>query len=142
MKIKFQHKYDMPGQGKALICFRTSLYYGAYKREGDVLELEGNIREMSEQEKSEILEIHLFDAKQEYRAIYSQTKKGYIETLVDDPGMKADVKIEEQSFLLPEYEPEKKIGVANYLRYDENDMLELVNYRLYIPEEEAQDDKE
>lgn len=128
MKMKIQYNLEPPGQGKALIYFLTKLYYGTYRLEENELELDGDILDIQEQE--EVLEMHLFNENTEYRKMQSQAKKGHIETLVDDITAKPDLIITENCFLLPEYAPEQKIGVVSYLRYDENDMLKLINYRL------------
>lgn len=137
MKMKIQYSLVPPKQGKALIYFLTRLYFGTYRLEGDELELDEDIPDIQEQEEREILEIHLFDENAEYRKIYSQAKKGYIENLITDQTVKQDLIIVEKCFILPEYAPEEKIGVISYLHYDENDMIELTNYRLSMVKGES-----
>ena len=46
----------------------------------------------------------------------------------------------ENCFLLQEYLPEEKLGVVSYLQYDENDMLELINYRLCMAKGESKNE--
>lgn len=140
MRMKIQYGIEPPKQGRALICFRTRLYYGAYRIEEDELELEESMPEMAEREQREILEMHLFDENREYRRLYSQAQQGYLESVVSDQEADKDLIITENCFVLPEYAPERKISVVSYLRYDENDMLELVNYRLGIARGGHQDE--
>lgn len=131
MKTNFTHILDAPEQGMALIYFQTSLYCGKYKREAESIDLgKENVEER-------ILEIHLFDESTEYRAVYSQEKEEYIEAVIRDDNQICDEIIKEESYLLDEYRKDfgnEKMGTANYMTYDEDDMLKLINYRLYIPE--------
>lgn len=125
MRVELSRIEEAPECGNAMICFRTSLYYGKFQRSGQKI-----IIDYSETE-DKILELHLFDSETEYRAVYSESRERYIETVVKDASEKFEKKIKEECYLLPEYQ-EEKIGVANYMCFDENDMLYLSNYRLYV----------
>ena len=97
---------------------------------GEALTLEQD-RELT----SDILELHLFNDTTEYRAVLSQANlidgvPHYIEAIVADDTQDYAEKIAEECFLLPEYRDEK-LGVMNYMQFDESDLLHLVNYRLY-----------
>ena len=140
MKMEIQYGLEPPKRGKALIYFLTKLYYGTYRLEGNELELDGAISDMTEQGQREILEMHLFDEDTEYRKVHSQARRGYIEALINDRTTKSDLNIMENCFLLQEYLPEEKLGVVSYLQYDENDMLELINYRLCMAKGESKNE--
>jgi len=125
MKLALKMLNTAPETGRAMIYYQTGIYYGDYKFENGELKLsDGNPWE------STVLELHLFDANTEYRAVYSQMENGYMETVIQDASQKADVRIPEECFLLPEYS-DQKIGIMNYLCFDEDDLLHLANYRIY-----------
>lgn len=72
----------------------------------------------------DLLELHLFDKKEEYRFIKARKKE--IEALITDETISYEDTYEEIVFL----ENEGKIKVVNYISYDENDLLMIQNYRL------------
>lgn len=128
--MKLEQICKAPEVGRAMIYFQTSLYYGAYKRIGEEILLDDN-RLLP----LDFLELHLFDSKTEYRAVLSKAHNltgisDYIEVVISDEMQDYDEKIKEECFLESEYIDEK-IGVMNYMKFDENDLLHLVNYRLY-----------
>lgn len=125
MRVELEQIEEAPECGKAMICFRTGLYYGDFRRSGADIAIE----DFPAQDK--FLELHLFDTKTEYRAVYSEAREAYIVSVIRDETETFAKKIEEECYLLPEYQ-EEKIGVANYMCFDKNDMLCLSNYRLYI----------
>ncbi len=80
--------------------------------------------------KKNLLELHLFNDKEEYRLIFS--RRGEIETVVSDASVLYD-DIYTEKILTDGYSPEdadRWIKVVNYLSYDENDLIEIRNYRL------------
>ena len=84
-------------------------------------------------EEDRLLELHLFDQKQEYRLIRTE-KHGLQEYLVNDNFPHDDV-YEEEIFVSgnnvdKQENLREKVGIVNYIRYDENDLLRIVNYRL------------
>ena len=85
---------------------------------------------------TDLLELHLFDSKEEYRVVKSRVR-GLITSLINDQTAEADDYYEEKVYVLPSNveklentEKSSKVGVVNYIRYDENDMLQVINYRL------------
>lgn len=70
-----------------------------------------------------LLELHLFDENKEYRLIKARNKD--IECVIEDSS-DYDDKYEETIFV----GNNKKITVINYIKYDEDDLLHFVNYRL------------
>ena len=70
-----------------------------------------------------LLELHLFDENKEYR--YIKTRNKNIECLVEDCS-DYDDKYEEKVYV----EDGSVITVVNYIKYDEDDLLNFVNYRL------------
>lgn len=151
MKFSLKEIDKAPLKGRALIYFRTRLYYGSFTREEIRIEL--NRKEEKEillldgeQKQDTILELHLFDKEKEYRMVYSQARGEYLEYVISDDLNKVEEKngkspdkedsnfqICEECYLLPEYDDEK-IGIMNYMQFNEEDMLSLVNYRLYMTE--------
>ena len=83
-----------------------------------------------------LLELHLFDKEKEYR--YIKKRKGYIETEISDETVELDDKddkYEETIFTLKKNQekPDEnngKVMVINYIKYDENDLLTIQDYRL------------
>ncbi len=79
-----------------------------------------------------LLELHLFDKEKEYRYINARNKE--IETVVSNDIDFDDTYIEKiyvQSKADEEVDNNSKcIEVVNYIKYDENDMLNICNYRL------------
>lgn len=146
MKLSLQRINEAPVKGRALIYFRTRLYYGSFSRKQKEIEL--MVKEEKEillldgsQEIDTILELHLFDREREYRAVYSQAKREYLENIIldkseekpknaDEKGKDSKLQICEECYLLSGYQDEK-IGIVNYMQFNEEDMLSLVNYRLY-----------
>jgi len=71
-----------------------------------------------------LLELHLFNEEKEYR--YIQKRKGFISKIIDDSFPHDDV-YEEYIYIL---NSKKKISVVNYITFDEDDLLQIENYRL------------
>lgn len=121
---------EAPKQGYMLAYLRKEILFERYN------ELE-DVRKLIEQE--ELLELHLFNQDKEYRCVASQSKRhpsGVVETkpIVD---FKKDEKTTygEMIYLETKYQ---KIGntiqILNHLKYDENGMLEVDDYRLVMEE--------
>lgn len=70
-----------------------------------------------------LLELHLFDKKEEYRFIKARKKD--IEVIINDTKIPHEDTYEEVIFT-----EKGKIKVVNYISYDENDLLTIQNYRL------------
>jgi len=82
-----------------------------------------------------LLELHLFDKKKEYRIIQTR-KKGVLEAVIDED-TKADDIYEEEIYVLGSEkdvdkadELSRKVAVVNYITYNEDDMIIIRNYRL------------
>ena len=73
-----------------------------------------------------LLELHLFDEKKEFRVVKTYTGK-FLYCEVKDDETYDDIYVEETYV---EDEICRKIEVVNYLKYDDNDLLHIVNYRL------------
>ena len=126
---KFTRVNEAPGQGWVLAYLRKEVLFERY----DSLE---EVREHLEQE--ELLELHLFDQEKEYRAIVSQSRRypaGVVETIADFK-LDEETAYKEEVYLETKYQKlgEKKIQIWNHLKYDENGMLEVDNYRLVMKE--------
>lgn len=121
-----KEKEKAPEKGWMLAYLRKEVLFQQY---GSLGEVRDNIGE------GELLELHLFDNEKEYRCIASQSRRypsGIVETVAD-----FDENIE--STYAESIYPEKdfqgfgeKIRLLNHLKYDENGMLEVDNYRLVM----------
>ena len=112
-----------PERGMLYALYTDRMEYRPYERE-DLLLKEKDLQK-------NLLELHLFDEKKEYRFI--KKRKGELEVVVCDARKDYDDLYIEKIFT-QEDEKEKNhascIEVVNYLVYDENDLLKIKNYRL------------
>ena len=112
-----------PERGMLYALYTDRMEYRPYERE-DLLLKEKDLQK-------NLLELHLFDEKKEYRFI--KKRKGELEVVVCDERKDYDDLYIENIFT-QEDEKEKNhascIEVVNYLVYDENDLLKIKNYRL------------
>lgn len=120
---------NAPEQGIMYALYIDRVVYRTYKREQ---------LEMAEQLEKDLLELHLFDSTREYR--YIRKRKGDIEVCIDDTTVTYDDSYTERIYTLNEGmetlehasgQVEKGcIEVINYITYDENDLMNITNYRL------------
>lgn len=120
---------NAPEQGIMYALYIDRVVYRTYKREQ---------LEMAEQLEKDLLELHLFDSTREYR--YIRKRKGDIEVCIDDTTVTYDDSYTERIYTLNEGmetlehalgQVEKGcIEVVNYITYDENDLMNITNYRL------------
>lgn len=112
-----------PERGMLYALYTDRMEYRPYERE-DLLLKEKDLQK-------NLLELHLFDEKKEYRFI--KKRKGETEIVVSEDEQDYDDLYTERIFTQKE-EKEKNhascIEVVNYLVYDENDLLKIKNYRL------------
>ena len=112
-----------PERGMLYALYTDRMEYRPYERE-DLLLKEKDLQK-------NLLELHLFDEKKEYRFI--KKRKGELEVVVCDERKDYDDLYIEKIFT-QEDEKEKNhascIEVVNYLVYDENDLLKIKNYSL------------
>ena len=113
-----------PKQGTMYAIYIGKVVYEPYTRE-----------QLLEKENLEVnlLELHLFDKEKEYR--YIKKRKGYIETEISDKTVERDDKYAAIIFTLKKNQekPDENHGqvkVINYIKYDENDLLTIQDYRL------------
>lgn len=110
----------VPDEGYLLAYFRSEL----------VFFYQSGIRELLEKKGLDhLLELHVFDEKEEYRLL--RTGKGkWIEVIVSDEKVQKEKKVECVK-LEKEYEGVMKyLNVINYIDYDENGMISINQYRL------------
>lgn len=115
---------NAPEHGTIYAVYVDRIVYESYERKE---ELTGYLSEET------LLEMHLFDRKKELR--FLKTRNGEIRCYeIQDDGSYDDVYVECSYLLGTEIDQigdlEQKIEVVNYIRYDENDLLHIVNYRL------------
>ncbi len=113
---------NAPSAGQALIYTRKKVLFFPYLSERDVIE---------KTEGEELLEVHLFDSRKEYRAILTESRRfpgGIIESVSDFADEKESVYKEE---ILLENST-RKITVLNHLKYGQNGMVSIDDYRLIM----------
>lgn len=118
---------EAPGSGQML----------AYTREEVIFQKYVNLEEVEQKlADTEILELHLFDEKKEYRSIVSRSprsKDGKFETVAEFPADWESVVYKETVMLEKEFGT--AITVLNHIHYDENSgMADIDNYRLRMGE--------
>lgn len=119
---------EAPKQGYMLAYLRKKILFERYSELKEVRRL---------LEPEELLELHLFNQDREYRCITSQSKRypsGIVETIAD---FEKDEKTTygETIYLEQKYQTlGNTIQLLNHLRYDENGMLEVDDYRLIMEE--------
>lgn len=117
----------MPKSGVVLAYTREEIILKKYRSLEEVLRL---------LEAKELLEVHLFDAKQEYRAVKSESKRwlhkgGIIEEIITE-SVHDDIYVVD-AVLDKEFKKEMENGsikVVNYIHYDEYGSAVIDNYRL------------
>ena len=128
---KLEKLNEAPAAGQYLIYTRKAVLFAAYTSMAEVDAILQN-------PENEILEIHLFDAEKEYRAVATSSKrypKGVIE-YVSKISDKDDTEIYvDQTLLDKEYADtsgQKILNVLNHIRYGENGMISIDDYRLVM----------
>ena len=87
-----------------------------------------NFREPQDWEDGELLELHIFNEKKEYRAVFSEERQKYIEAIIQEQNDEGVEFVKVENMFLKN--SSKKLKVVNYITYDENDMIVINNYRL------------
>lgn len=112
---------------------KTGIVYALLKRDYIFEQYSGEIVEKICSMAEDLLELHIFDETKEYRVIKSN--RGDIEVLVDD-SYSCDDKYTEKVFISKNgpdqsdgFNDNDKISVVNYLKYDDNGMVKIANYR-------------
>lgn len=124
-----------PERGMLYALYTDRMEYRPYEREDLPLK---------EELQKNLLELHLFDEKKEYRFIKKRKRKTEIEEEGTEIGEEIEVVVSDEEkgyddlyierIFTQKDEKEKNhascIEVVNYLVYDENDLLKIKNYRL------------
>ncbi len=124
-----------PERGMLYALYTDRMEYRPYEREDLPLK---------EELQKNLLELHLFDEKKEYRFIKKRKRKTEIEEEGTEIGEEIEVVVSDEEkgyddlyierIFTQKDEKEKNhascIEVVNYLGYDENDLLKIKNYRL------------
>ena len=124
-----------PEHGMLYALYTDRMEYRPYEREDLPLK---------EELQKNLLELHLFDEKKEYRFIKKRKRKTEIEEEGTEIGEEIEVVVSDEEkgyddlyierIFTQKDEKEKNhascIEVVNYLVYDENDLLKIKNYRL------------
>ena len=113
-----------PEQGIMYALYRNKVVYQPYIRENLILQ---------EDEEKNLLELHLFVTKEEYR--YVKMRKGTVETVISDATVMHEDQYVERIVTLDSRDDMKEayngcVEVVNYITYDENDLMTIQNYRL------------
>lgn len=125
MKITFDKVEQAPASGWILAYFKGGVVFGTYVRREQEIDCEGLDRYAIE----DLLELHLFDEKSEYRMIRSDLS-GVIEAVLSDSEILGNDSYEEKMLIYgDEIHRESRLIVKNYISYDENDMIRISNFR-------------
>lgn len=139
MKTYREFSFDLaPESGYMLAYFRKAVVFEIY--EGLSKEELGQRIEKKEETNGDLLELHLFDDKKEFRAVKTRKSKfdaeEYITAQIQDEMDGKDYKkagdyVDEEMFLEEQYRGiGEKLIVRNYLDYKENGMVTVCAYRL------------
>lgn len=109
---------EAPQDGYLLVCLRQEVMF---RKD------EPALRQKIEEQQENLLELHVFDSKKEYRLIRCETGE-FIEAVVRDEDA-AEVKVEKVKVENRFKEVMPYMQVINYIDYDENGMLSVSNYR-------------
>ncbi len=151
-----------PHSGYMLLYTRQNVVFEKYDFENIDDIKNNILSKVDKMPNNELLEVHLFDNDKEYRAIkttshrtYQNSAKGSVECVVSDDIVKAQAqKIKSNddkkadcesntSNVVDTYTEDilldnpfnkiiPKIAVINYIKYDDNGMAEMYNYRLVV----------
>ena len=115
--------YLAPDAGKMYALYIDRVVYKNYSKK----EL-GNDSSFSDN----LLELHLFDDNKEYRFIHARNED--VETVIDD-SVEHDDTYTEQIYVQAGCDADpadstEKVEIVNYIRYDDDDLLTINNYRL------------
>ena len=119
-KINFN---KAPKKGLVLAYFRDGIVFKPY----DLEQFDGENDIILGHHKEELLELHMFDEEQEFRAVYSLSRNQYIP---NDIVSESSEDVIEEKVLLLEGEVTDKIIVRNYLDYDDYGMVKVCGYQL------------
>lgn len=115
---------NAPEQGIIYAAYVDKMIYQPYKNKKELTEY------LTEEK---LLEMHLFDREKELR--FLKNRSGVIKCYeIKDDESYDDFYVESSYLLGADIDQTKnlkqKVEVVNYIRYDENDLLHIVNYRL------------
>lgn len=134
MMLRNLKKFDSaPASGHLLAYTRREVIFRPYTSHTEVADLIGE---------DELLEIHMFDKDHEYRAITSESSRypqGYVEHIAVFP-FSVDESADSTNRICEDVYREDcvlehgqgTLTVLNHLRYDENGMIEVDDYRLMM----------
>ena len=127
---------QIPKKGTVYAVFTNKIVYGKYYvnnvgmcvlENGDLLEIQSSM------ESGKLLELHLFDHEKEYRCVKTRRHE-YRSKLIDDKTSHDDSYTEEIYVIGNNTDQsddyKKKVGLVNYICYNDDDLLTISNYRL------------
>lgn len=133
-----------PDEGYLLIYTRKQVYFEKYTSFNNVEDRFKGV---------DLLEIHLFDEKKEYRALTTESKRfeeGFVDHFTDFYSESVDEKKMNPYLYIEELELEKskqkidiipikeRLKVLNKISYDENGMIIVDDYRFVMEEKNEQ----
>ncbi len=121
----------VPQKGILYIVSTGEILYKPYRISNGIIEVDGKAYDICE---DALLELHMFDSKKEYRMIKSRVKGGFMECEVTDDFPHDDIYEEDMCLIKKSADDvaytDQKVGIVNYIQFDENDLLRIVNYRM------------
>ena len=125
-----------PKQGCLLMYTRKKVIFEKYDCTGTDIK-EYIVPKVNVEKEDTILELHLFDTEREYHRTYPGSAKGTAECVVTkEESQKDDIDEYVEDILLEKKFKQvgSRIRVINYMKYDDNGMAEMYNYRLALME--------
>lgn len=119
---------EAPESGWMLAYLRQTVVFHSYQTIAETIE---------ELKDGELLELHLFSARKEYRAVVSSSKRyenGFVEHTANFPMDKESVYVENVLTERTLHAAVDRISVLNHFSFDENGMLQIDDYRLVAGE--------
>lgn len=121
-KLRLERINNAPLKGYILAYSKKGVLFSEY----DVSVT--NNMEFQQWKYGELLELHIFNEKKEYRAVFSEDRQKYIEAVIQEQEDKEEKNVKVEYMFLKN--SSKKLKVVNYIAYDGNDMIVINNYRL------------
>lgn len=133
------HELEIPDRGTVYAVYKDHIVYGSYHKSdmGNYTFPDGSTVKHTEIDQNpELLELHMFDRNREYRCVRTR-RRGMLEILIDDENISEEYEdfYEEEIYILGGNVDQnegfkKKVGVVNYIRYNEDDLIVIDQYRL------------
>lgn len=122
---------NLPMLEQILSELGNGIIYALYTNKEVVFKSYRSIDEVKEDiESDSLLELHLFDKDKEYRYVKAINKEFLINDSVEHDDIYKESIYVNDSYTIESKNTCNKINVINYIKYTDDDLLTIVNYRL------------